>query len=83
MREAEKHETTRLNTKRRDRVQAKAFAKSKSDDDGEEGEEGDEDVVAVNDEAPPKKRVYRFRCWINFKKPKKFADGDIYVVCKL
>jgi hypothetical protein len=57
LQEAKTREANRLNKKRRARVQAKASTTSKSycDGDDEEGEKGDEDVVMVEDNTPPKK----------------------------
>jgi hypothetical protein len=53
-----------LNKKRSARVQAKAYAISKSDSGGddEEGEEGDEEVVVVKGEAALKKKAYIAQC---------------------
>jgi hypothetical protein len=82
---AKKLETNRLNKKRKTHVQAKASPTSNSDSDGdnEEGEEGIEEVVVVEVEAPPKTKVYITKCWEYFHKPKTFPDGNKYVVCKL
>jgi hypothetical protein len=52
--------------------------KSDSDGDGEEGEKRDEDVVVVEDDTPPKEKVYNVKCLELGHGPTRVIKSNVY-----